>query len=488
MINLIKNELYKIIHKPGLYILLAFCLFFIGTGVLSYADNLDFSTVSEWRTDDYVYYLEMDLEKYDLSDTSQLNDYVTDLTSLEGIKISKKYKIDSPEYYYFNYEVYDYLLCMNEAKYIVKDDYSYNECKTLYDNGMKYLENFSASKYLEDRLNVVLSEMKELEQQKINKLLTLEEYEKEYNLLNFNKKVLDYRIEHKIYFADNKISNELEDIVYDYEEYNKYSDDEEDFENRYSLMNYRDLKEKYLVNEYKLENDLFIDYGDDGVALAIINIFTGVDFFLVLAVILIASGIVADEFNKGTIKQLLLKPYSRWKILTSKIIAVFITLLLFMVVYVGITSLVYGLFTGGFNSLNEVILRYDFNANKVVGYNVFNYCLINFLAILPKFLIVAIFVICFSVITCNTSGSLIFGILLILTEFVCVDVGLLNEKVAINALIPMINWDFRYYLFGGLHWFPYCNLNSSMIVSVVTFVIVMIVAFVVFKYKDIKNQ
>ncbi|WP_145453457.1 ABC transporter permease subunit, partial [Staphylococcus epidermidis] len=50
-----------------------------------------------------------------------------------------------------------------------------------------------------------------------------------------------------------------------------------------------------------------------------------------LFVLIIAAGIVANEFSWGTIKVLLVKPYKRWKILLSKYIAVNLFLLLMLI-------------------------------------------------------------------------------------------------------------------------------------------------------------
>ena len=50
-----------------------------------------------------------------------------------------------------------------------------------------------------------------------------------------------------------------------------------------------------------------------------------------LVAVLIASGIISDELDKGTIKQLLVKPFTRNKIFMSKLIASMIIVLFFMV-------------------------------------------------------------------------------------------------------------------------------------------------------------
>ena len=59
---------------------------------------------------------------------------------------------------------------------------------------------------------------------------------------------------------------------------------------------------------------------------------------------MIAAAIVSEEFNKGTIKQLLVRPYSRTKILTSKIIValIYIISLVFVVGLIDYLALLTG--------------------------------------------------------------------------------------------------------------------------------------------------
>ena len=68
-----------------------------------------------------------------------------------------------------------------------------------------------------------------------------------------------------------------------------------------------------------------------------------------LLVIIIAAGIVANEFTWGTIKVLLIKPFYRWKILLAKYVTIVLFLLLTLLILF-VTSLSIGailLGTGG---------------------------------------------------------------------------------------------------------------------------------------------
>ena len=76
------------------------------------------------------------------------------------------------------------------------------------------------------------------------------------------------------------------------------------------------------ISQYRLDNNVPPDYGyttmsyvDYGVSLMVV---------VTLFTVIIAAGIVSTEFSSGTIKMLLTRPVSRAKVLTSKLLTVFI--------------------------------------------------------------------------------------------------------------------------------------------------------------------
>ena len=81
-------------------------------------------------------------------------------------------------------------------------------------------------------------------------------------------------------------------------------------------------EERIAIGEYRLANDLapnsgqstesYIEYG--------VSLITVISFFAVI----VGASIVSNEFSTGTIKMLLTRPVSRAKILTSKLLTVFL--------------------------------------------------------------------------------------------------------------------------------------------------------------------
>ncbi|MFG6496131.1 DUF2705 family protein [Fictibacillus sp. UD] len=74
-----------------------------------------------------------------------------------------------------------------------------------------------------------------------------------------------------------------------------------------------------------------------------------------LFVIVVASDIVSSEFSKGTIKMLLIRPYSRWKILLSKFLATLGFAFVMWLVVIASTWLVGGL-AYGFGGMDQSYL------------------------------------------------------------------------------------------------------------------------------------
>ncbi|WP_175287001.1 ABC transporter permease [Salinicoccus roseus] len=105
-------------------------------------------------------------------------------------------------------------------------------------------------------------------------------------------------------------------------------------------------------NTYHLENDIR-PYGYHAGNFVLFNLFT--TSLVSLVVIIIAGGIVANEFRWGTIKQLLIRPISRSGILLSKYITVLL-FTLFTLLFLVATSIIVGLIAYGLPAINPEII------------------------------------------------------------------------------------------------------------------------------------
>ncbi|MQR95901.1 ABC transporter permease [Fictibacillus phosphorivorans] len=105
-------------------------------------------------------------------------------------------------------------------------------------------------------------------------------------------------------------------------------------------------------NEYAIANDIS-PY--ETTAWQFMKDMSWLSIFIGLFVIVVASDIVSNEFAKGTIKMLLIRPYSRWKILLSKFVATLGFAFLMWLVVILVTWLVGGL-AYGFGGMDQSYL------------------------------------------------------------------------------------------------------------------------------------
>ncbi|MGA4721763.1 ABC transporter permease [Fictibacillus nanhaiensis] len=105
-------------------------------------------------------------------------------------------------------------------------------------------------------------------------------------------------------------------------------------------------------NEYAIANDIS---PNETTAWQFMKDMAFISSLIGLFVIVVASDIVSNEFAKGTIKMLLIRPYSRWKILLSKFIATLGFAFVMWLVVIVATWLVGGL-AYGFGGMDQSYL------------------------------------------------------------------------------------------------------------------------------------
>ena len=197
--------------------------------------------------------------------------------------------------------------------------------------------------------------------------------------------------------------------------------------------------------------------------------------FVVISIIMISSTIVSDEYN-GTIKQLLIKPYKRYEILLSKLISCFIVFVLFFLYYFVLCVVCYGI-VSDFKDYMDVIVV---NGKSI---NVLKYVLFTILGSLPEYLIILSVCFCSSVLF-NSSSSLVIGFFSYFGG-VMLNTLIINNAIKYLYWVPSMCWNLNEYLFGD--GFKYCSMRVCLLVDVLVLVLLIVLSFVVFCRKDIKN-
>lgn len=472
MFNLIVNEINKIVKKKSFLIILIIGLAF------SLLTNFIYSAIqNEFEVNSFAYWTspdrEKELELYDLNNKEDFEVYINDRTQIELYKLADKYK-DSEWQKYFIVENDDFHVLMNEkvlCKYDKKSDKE--KCEIINEEYDKYYSLIKNGDYYAI-INKDLEEQKEI-------LSQIDKESTEYEVQKYEVERLEYIINNKVEYGSKTMNNlnmyytqKTSLLRYKKQDVSKLDDAEK--------LNYYELKEQYLKNEYYLTHN---EYNTDMNTLSSLlqEFFNEFGLIIMIMILMISGTIMSQEYNKGTIKLLLVKPYTRTKILLSKyitsIIMVFVSTLLIFAIEFVTASITFGLST-----LSQPVLVFDQTKEVLITMNVFKYNFLTFIGNLPFLLFIDTVAFAISTIFGNTAVAIIsgFGINIVGN----ISTMILNRYDWCKYLI-FSQWDISQFLLTG-HTKIFDNyLSFSVIICLVYLLIVIIPTFIIFKKKDIKN-
>lgn len=210
----------------------------------------------------------------------------------------------------------------------------------------------------------------------------------------------------------------------------------------------------------------------------LLNLFVEYDIFIILISVLIPGVIISEEFHNGTIKQLLITPNSRFKIMLSKLLTCFLmivsTIFILVILQLFIGSLFFPI-----SGLSVPVAIYNYHTSSVVTYNIFSYLLILILNKMPMFIIMSIIILFINTISLNSAVSVLIGLLLYVLSPI---LNALSKNIKIFNLLVTPHWDLSIYMFNNLN-----GLSVSIIIDVIYVVVLIFITFYVFMRKDIKN-
>lgn len=258
-----------------------------------------------------------------------------------------------------------------------------------------------------------------------------------------------------------KITNpKVDDIVKQYEkgyerdklylEYQKNIDDEK----------YEEIVERMALEKYAVENNIkyniLLNSENTNAPLPkdariiLMKIFDNFDIIFVFIVIAISSTIISEEYSKGTIKNLFVKPHKRAKIMCSKIITnIFIVIII--IVFMVLLQYTIGGLIFGFDSYSLDAIIYN-KADQSINVMNLSYYMINL--IINK---VSLYI-------------LLIAIGILISSF--------TSNIALNILISL----------GIYIIFNYSNIEYSPIILIVFAIIIDMLSLVIFQNKDVKNE
>jgi len=488
LISLIKNELTKIFHKKAIYVI---AIIAIGFMILNLVLTKYFeSNVQKYSSNDVEFYTDL-LNELDKNDPYYKEQYISMKTQLETAKLLQKYDFNSWQWQVVSSNSDKYIYPMIEAE----GTENYEKAKNEYDSFVEKLNSGDWRTFVQAELDDVNEQIKTFEKQKLegnNPNIDLQLLD-----INVKKQALEWRLEKDIPYGDSNKSQILTRWEESKKELEMLREQEKTkpltYEEKYSKQN---VEETVYLSEYDLKNNLkenmYLNTDSDRWILASdsdysqINIFFDAQLFITIAIVVVAGTIVSEEFNKGTIKLLLVRPYKRIKILIAKFIACLIILFLAYVV-MALAQFILGGIMNGFNDYVGKAAIYNFKTSSVEEISTFKYMILSGLSILPQYLLIMTLAFSLSVLFINSPIAIALPLLGIMGAEIINELAYHFEKAKFLRFFVTPNWDLSIYLFGKLPQFEPISLTFSIAVCVVYFVIMLVASLYIFKRKEIKN-
>lgn len=480
MINLIKNEIYKIFHKLSTYIVLIIALLFVILTNVIYREFDDFETVETFSEID-INEVNNYINNYN-PETDSIEDYAYNLALLDSYNLSKNYSPDSWEYNVFMTKYLD----LNTEYYILmhSDNPDEKEIANLNKSMLAILQ----AVYQSDWQYFVSLEQSELE-------MLIASYDEALEIanlstddkLNYNKQkyiaeeeleLLNYRLEENVPYGNDYLNTAINNI-----ENNLYTMADYMYDLDSPRETYATALKTYHENKYILEEK--IDTNDSSTLRSVImNFYNEYAFLIIVFIIMIAGSIVSDEFSRGTIKSLLTIPHSRSKILLAKYLTV-ILLIPFIILFLLVCELLIGGLLLGFDSLSIPAVVYNIAHNGVDILNVFSYFGLYTLANLPELLLLTTLAFTCSIILNNTAFAVAITFCGMIASQIINGIAISYDIKVLDYFVTT-NWDFTVFLFGGSSPFG-LTIAHGVMVCLTYLILMLLIGFAIFTNKDIKN-
>lgn len=485
MSNLIKNELIKIFKKKTIYILLLVILLFLILSNCMYKyfyNNVSYSYYSE----SYIQYAQEAIKELDPNKPSDTKMYIEYKTILDVNEMMKKYNNDAwqiqiiattMESYINEKNTYLYGAEKNEEQANKIDEQIKQISEKLEKDDWKYFAN-EELKNAEEKVKMLEDEKNKTEDKQ-----RLEELNNELSIAKIDLSVAKYRINKNI-----KYGNDYMNIALSSYQQNSYIIEQINNSNVELTYNeekeYNDNIRAKEINKYIIENHVDLNKTNDLRGI-FSNFFSEFGLFIIVIAVIIAGTIVSEEFNKGTIKLLLIKPYTRNKILFAKFITVLI-MIIFSIIMVITMELIVGGIIFGFNSLSIPIVEYNVSTNMIQEINVFAYMGTEILMTLPIVILLATLSFALNTIFTNAPIAIALPLLGYMGTSV---INQLAIKYNIDFLryFVTLNWNFTEYLYGKMPLMEGLTIEFSSLICLLYFLVMIIPTFIIFKKKNIKN-
>lgn len=481
MISLIQNELKKIFKKKSLLITLLVTLAFIILTNVIY--KLDFEN-------SYYDYIEEEISFYGeqlktLDPEKDKDMYAQYKTELEVYQLVKKYDEKSWQAKIIQSEMRSCISNINYFTYQEKSDSGLKIAKAKYNEYIKRLDTDDWRYFAEEEVkekNTEIDELKAMQEKTTNKL-EIKELQSQIRGYEISRQIATWRLEKDIPYGNDYKNNCLNSYMVAMEDIRSYDFGETE-KNYDSKKQYYKAQETAAINKYDIENETTV--GDTSSAKGILlSTFDEYEIFLIVMFMMTAGVIVSEEFSKGTIKLLLIKPYKRSTILASKFITSIIVAII-VILLVLLMQFVVGGLIQGFDSFRNPTIIYDHTINNVKQINTIQYLAMQALGKAPMYILLMTLAFAFSTIFTNSALAITISLLGYMGSSV-INMLALNLKLNWIKYFVTPNWNLTEYFWGGIPTFEGITLPFSIAIIVIYMVIMLVPTFIIFQKKNIKN-
>lgn len=360
---------------------------------------------------------------------------------------------------------------------ILNDDYSYYIDKKIKETSNMIKENNDVIKTSKSK-----EKIKSLnnDNRKQKEILKVYNYLKEKNIKNSN----DFRIIEagslvtniEEYYAPMLSKKELAgESKISYSDYKKVYNDKKEA-----------LKEKIDKSWYMIKTNK--NHEKAGVKISLESSLDIIVFLSILSII-IAGGIVSSEFQKGTIRLLVVRPNKRWKLLLSKFIAFLLITLIIVLITTAVCILANGFVYGfGDYATNALIVK----NGSVVEINYICSILKEALLLSIPVFFVGVGTFMLSTITVNTAMSVGLGMCVMFAYPIAIELLALLHVPFIDLLfLPYIDFatiiDAETLSYMSLSLGSYMSFSKAILVLVIWSILFYFLSNLVFVKRDIKN-
>lgn len=482
MSKLIKNELIKIFSKKSMIVIgVIILVIIIGFNVLNKISQNMSNSYSAY-SESYIQYLDEELAELDPNKPSDINKYVETKSQKDLATLAKDYKETSWQAEVIGTVISPIIEEMNNYEYIDKNNEALTCSKAKYDGMLTALKNndwkYFATKEL-DSLNTQIEELNTLIAQDSEN----DDLKTQLKSLELQKEVVNLRLDKNInYGSDNYKSIAVQNYRMYMGNYIQSSQGKNLTDEEKSEIN--GYLEKANLYKYDLYNDT--EYQNTATANYTFQNSIGTYIAIIVMIVVIVAGVsISEEFNKGTVKLLLVRPYSRTKILISKLIAVFITMLITTATILLLQFIIGGI-VYGFGTYMMNVVQFDFTTNSIVTLNIFAYLGLIFICKLPIFILIGTLAFALSTLFLNSPLAVALPILGYMGSDMINMIAISYKWDWVKYFVTP-NWDLSQYLFGGTQIFSGISVEFSITICAIYFVIMLVASIVSFKKRNIKN-